>query len=52
VAHRRQLEYALFEYIDWWSHRRLHGQIGMRTPAETEASYYAQTASLTEAGTQ
>jgi putative transposase len=52
VAHRRQLEYALFEYIDWWSHRRLHRQIGMRTQAETEASYYAQTASLTEAGTQ
>ena len=47
-----QLEYALFEYIDWWNHRRLHGQIGMRTPAETEAAYYAQTASLTEAGTQ
>ena len=22
-----QLEYALFEYLDWWNHRRLHGQI-------------------------
>jgi putative transposase len=47
-----QLEYALFEYIDWWNHRRLHGQIGMRTPAEAEAAYYARTALLTQAGTQ
>jgi transposase InsO family protein len=59
LIHRRgpwrtvdQLEYALFEYIDWWNHRRLHTGIGMRTPAETETTYYAQTASLTEAGTQ
>ena len=48
LIHRRgpwrtveQLEYALLEYIDW-NHRRLHGQIGMRTPAETQAAYYAQ----------
>ena len=47
-----QLEYALFEYIDWWNHHRLHTAIDMRTPAETEATYYAQTASLTEASTQ
>jgi putative transposase len=59
LIHRRgpwrtveQLEYALFEYIDWWNHRRLHGEIGMRTPAEAEAAYYAQTAALTEASTQ
>jgi transposase InsO family protein len=59
LVHRRgpwrtveQLEYALFEYIDWWNHRRLHGEIGMRTPTETEAAYYAQAALLTEAGTQ
>lgn len=59
LIHRRgpwrtieQLEYALLEYLDWWNHRRLHGEIGMRTPAETETTYYAQPASLTEAGTQ
>ena len=59
LIHRRgpwrtieQLEYALFEYIDWWNHRRLHGEIGMHTPAEAEATHYAQTALLTEAGTQ
>jgi putative transposase len=59
LIHRRgpwrtvdQLEYALFEYIDWWNHNRLHGQIGMRTPAEAENGYYAQPRSLAEAGTQ
>ena len=31
-----QLEFALFEYIDWWNHRRLHSQIGMRPPVEVE----------------
>ena len=60
LVHRRepwrtveQLEYALFEYIDWWNHRRLHAQIGMRTPTEAEtACYYGQAVSLAEAGTQ
>jgi transposase InsO family protein len=59
LIHRRgpwrtveQLEYALFEYIDWWNHRRLHGEIGMRTPAEAEAAYHAPTRPLTEASTQ
>lgn len=47
-----QLEYALLEYIDWWNHRRLHGEIDMRTPAETETAYYAQTALHNGAGTQ
>jgi putative transposase len=59
LIHRRgpwrtvdQLEYALFEYIDWWNHRRLHGEIGLRTPAEAEAGYYAQPRPLAEASTQ
>jgi transposase InsO family protein len=47
-----QLEYALLEYIDWWNHRRLHGEIGMRTPAEAETAYYAQHRPPIEAGTQ
>lgn len=49
LVHRRgpwrtaeQLEFALFAYINWWNHRRLHGQIDMRTPAEMEANHYAQ----------
>jgi putative transposase len=33
-----QLEFALFEYIDWWNHRRLHSEIGMITPAEKETA--------------
>jgi len=48
LIHRRgpwrtvdQLEYALFEYLDWWNHRRLHAGIGMITPAEKEAAHHA-----------
>jgi putative transposase len=47
-----QLEFALFEYLDWWNHRRLHGQIGMRTPAEAEAAHYRQPPVLAETGSQ
>ena len=38
-----QLELAVMEYLDWYNHRRLHGEIGMVPPAELEASYYRQT---------
>ncbi len=34
-----QLEFALFEYLDWWNLRRLHGEIGMIPPAEKETAY-------------
>jgi transposase InsO family protein len=47
-----QLEYALFEYIDWWNHRRLHGQIGMKPPVEAEAEYYRQHRPRVTAGSQ
>ena len=47
-----QLEFALFEYLDWWNNRRLHSEIGMLTPAEKETAYYRQPRPLTEAGTQ
>ena len=46
-----QLEYALFEYVDWWNHRRLHGEIGLVTPVEKEAAY-TQTRPLIEAASQ
>lgn len=59
LIHRRgpwhttdQLEFAIFEYIEWWNHRRLHGEIGMIPPAEQEVTYYAQLPALTEAGSQ
>jgi putative transposase len=47
-----QLEFALFEYLDWWNHRRLHGEINMIPPAEKETLYYAQAPDLAEAGSQ
>jgi putative transposase len=57
LVHRRgpwrtieQLEYALFEYLDWWNCRRLHREIGMIPPVEKEATYYRQTRSLETAG--
>jgi putative transposase len=28
------LELAVAEYIDWYNHRRLHGEIGLVPPAE------------------
>jgi putative transposase len=59
LVHRRgpwrtveQLEFALFEYLDWWNHRRLHTKIGMIPPAEKEATHYAQPPALTQAGAQ
>jgi putative transposase len=47
-----QLEFALFEYLDWWNHGRLHGEIGMTTPVEKETAHYAQPPALTQAGSQ
>jgi putative transposase len=34
------VEFATLEYIDWFNHRRLHGELGMVPPAEFEAIYY------------
>jgi transposase InsO family protein len=36
----RQVELATLEYVWWWNNQRLHSQLGMRTPAETEQNYY------------
>ena len=33
------LEIATAEYIDWWGHRRLHGEIGYRPPVEVETEF-------------
>lgn len=50
------VEIAVAEYIDWFNHRRLHGEIGLVPPAEFEAARwaspthhpYSHTAALTE----
>ncbi|HEY0541141.1 MAG TPA: IS3 family transposase [Actinoallomurus sp.] len=34
------LEIAVAEYIDWFNHRRLHGEIGLVPPAEHEDDFY------------
>ena len=41
------LEIAVAEYIDWFNHRRLHGEIGLLPPVEYETLH--RKSSLTEA---
>ena len=35
------VEIAVAEYVDWFNHRRLHGEIGLIPPAEFEAKHWA-----------
>jgi hypothetical protein len=37
----RDVEIAVAEYVDWFNHRRVHGEIRLVPPAEFEASYWA-----------
>jgi putative transposase len=46
------VEYATLEYVDWFNHRRLHGELGMVPPAEFEAAYYHQPTALPMAASQ
>ena len=46
------VEYATLEYIDWFNHRRLHGELGMIPPAEFEATFVQQTATPLLASSQ
>ena len=34
------VEIAVAEYVDWFNHRRLHGEIGLVPPAEFEANHW------------
>jgi putative transposase len=58
LIHRRpwrgldDVEYETLEYIDWFNHRRLHGEIGMVPPAELETTHYHQSTPAAVAGTQ
>jgi transposase InsO family protein len=36
-----EVEFATMAWVDWYNHRRLHTTLGMRTPAEHEATHYA-----------
>jgi transposase InsO family protein len=54
------VEIAVAEYVDWFNHRRLHGEIGLVPPAEFETAHWAAQAdqryghnpALTEAGSR
>jgi putative transposase len=51
------VEFATLEYVDWFNHRRRHGEIlaGRRkftTPAAHEAAFYSQNVPATQAATQ
>ena len=46
------VEFATLEYIDWFNHRRLHGELGMLPPAEFEARYHEHAAALPAAASQ
>ena len=50
------VEFETMSYVDWFNHRRLHGEItddaSYTTPAEFEALYYRQTQPALEAVTQ
>ena len=50
------VEFATMTYVDWFNHRRLHGEIepgpGFTTPAAFELTYYRQQNSADQAETQ
>ena len=46
------VEYATLEYVDWFNHRRLHGELGMVPPAEFETTYNQQPATPLLASSQ
>jgi putative transposase len=46
------VEYATLEYVNWFNHRRLHGELGMITPAEFEATFLQQPAPALLASSQ
>jgi putative transposase len=44
------LEIAVAEYIDWFNHRRLHGEIGLVPPVEFEQHHYRHNPAPTTVG--
>ncbi|WP_423464815.1 IS3 family transposase [Promicromonospora sp. MS192] len=43
-------ELAIAEYIDWFNHHRLHGEIGLVPPTEFEEAYYRHNPAPTTVG--
>jgi putative transposase len=41
---------AIAEYIDWFNHRRLHGELGLVPPAEYELAHHDRTTAPTPVG--
>ncbi len=37
-----QVEPATAEWVDWYGHRRLHGEIGHVPPVEYETNHYTE----------
>jgi putative transposase len=46
------LELATLEWVDWFNHRRLFGELGHVPPAEFEPNHYRQTVPSQLAGTR
>nr|WP_157982518.1 IS3 family transposase [Nocardiopsis sp. FIRDI 009] len=44
-----EVEIAVAEYVDWFNHRRLHGEIGLVPPAEFEDHFYQSEGRSTQA---
>jgi putative transposase len=42
------VEWATLTYVDWFNNKRLHGEIGMVSPAAFEVAYYDQKALVEE----
>jgi putative transposase len=45
------LEIAVAEFIDWFDHRRLHGELGLNSPAEHEDNFYRHNIAATTVAT-
>jgi len=41
-----EVELATLEYVWWWNNKRLHGELGYRSPLEVETAYYTEQESL------
>ncbi|HEU4421646.1 MAG TPA: integrase core domain-containing protein, partial [Pilimelia sp.] len=47
---RAQTEIAIYEWISWYNHARIHTSIGDVPPIEYENTYYSQLTTLASTG--